>query len=459
LTFGKIKKLAIPGIISISVTISIIIIYYVLFFYPHNITTCNCVVFRMDDIQDFWLTRGQVTPLDLFLSKNQSLSLGLIMNYIGNDSKVIGKVREGVQKGLFELALHGWNHVDYTKLNEKDQTDSLIKANQKMQLLFGKASEIFIPPYDTFNNVTVETMTSLGLRILSSDMSNENKFNQYRSLFAAIGTTHHDEASRATIYHLPTTSNFKDEEGGIWFKIPIENILRDVVNSIKKYGYAVITLHPQNFVVADENGKFTNMIDENEIKDLSHLIDSILAKNIRIISFSKITGVDSSSSTFMHIAASTKANTNCSTGWYITRYFTPVETEYSGSTKSLLVDGITRNLYSSFLDDVKIEGWGKTKKGDYVGYSDGTYHSSKYPLDSAGNPLRIGDIATDPLLIPMGTMVKIPTLPSHWNNKIYTATDVGPAIKGKHIDVYIGEAKLVKEQTRKITGLGNMVCY
>ena len=37
------------------------------------------------------------------------------MNYVGNDSKIINKVREGDKKGLFELALHGWNHVDYTK--------------------------------------------------------------------------------------------------------------------------------------------------------------------------------------------------------------------------------------------------------------------------------------------------------------------------------------------------------
>ena len=73
--------------------------------------------------------------------------------------------------------------------------------------------------------------------------------------------------------------------------------------------------------------------------------------------------------------------------------------------------------------------------------------------------MQVGDIATDPLVIPMGTKVKIPTLPSHWNNKIYNATDVGPAIKGKHIDVYIGEAKIVKEQTGNITGLGKTVCY
>lgn len=467
LTFGKIRKLAIPGIISVAAIISVITIYYALFFHPHNFAQCNCVVFRMDDIQDFWLNHGQVTPLDLFLSKNQSLTVGVIMNYTGNDSKVVGKVREGVQKGLFELALHGWNHVDYTKLNEKDQADTLLKANEKMQHLFGKPSEIFIPPYDLFNNATVNAMTRIGLRILSSDMSSENDFDHYRSVFSANGTkdhaeatlpTNHAEATLRTVYHLPTTSNFENESGNIWYKIPMEDILTEVDNSIKKYGYAVVTLHPQNFVVTDAKGKFTNMIDESQINDLSNLIDSILAKKIHITSFSKITGVEPSSPMITDIATNTQANKNCSTGWYITRYFTPVETEYSGPTKSILVDGKTRMLYSSFLDDVKIEGWGKTKQGDYVGYSDGTYYSSKYPQDSAGNPLQIGDIATDPPVIPKGTKVMIPTLPSPWNNKTYTATDVGPAIKGKHIDVYIGEGKIVKEQA-KITGLGNTVCY
>ena len=79
---------------------------------------CNCVVFRMDDIQDYWIEPGQLTPMNLFMSKNQNLSLGVIMHVIGNDSKIVDKIREGSHKGLFELALHGWDHVDYTNMSE-----------------------------------------------------------------------------------------------------------------------------------------------------------------------------------------------------------------------------------------------------------------------------------------------------------------------------------------------------
>ena len=64
-----------------------------------------------------------------------------------------------------------------------------------------------------------------------------------------------------------------------------------VDNNIAKYGYAVIVIHPQDFVKVSNNGKFVNLVDINELKELSQLIDSILSKNIHITSFSKIVGI------------------------------------------------------------------------------------------------------------------------------------------------------------------------
>ena len=257
----------------------------------NNNTRCKCVVFRMDDIQDYWIENGQLTPMNLFISKNQSLSLGLIMNYLGNDSKIIDKVREGNQKGLFELALHGWNHVNYTKLSEQEQKDTLLKANAKMQKLFGYKSDIFITPLDTFNNNTLKAMGQLGLRIISAGPHVENVLNQNKSVFNANGQINNNETNQV-VYHLPSTITFKDfQKNGTWIKIPLEQILSTVDNNIAKYGYAVIVIHPQDFVKVSNNGKFVNLVDINELKELSQLIDSILSKNIHITSFSKIVGI------------------------------------------------------------------------------------------------------------------------------------------------------------------------
>ena len=79
-----------------------------------NGNPCNCVVFRMDDLQDDWIRTAQITGMNLFLSKHIPLTLAIIMNSIGNDSQVVGKIREGsnAPNALFELAIHGWNHVN-----------------------------------------------------------------------------------------------------------------------------------------------------------------------------------------------------------------------------------------------------------------------------------------------------------------------------------------------------------
>src|SRR5215471_13865175 len=116
---------------------------------------CHCVIFRMDDVQDNWLEAAQLSAMNLFITKNQSLTLGIIMNSIGNDSKILGQISLGREKGLFELALHGWDHIDYTKLSEQQQKASLALANEKMMRLFRNGSDIFITPYGTFNNDTL----------------------------------------------------------------------------------------------------------------------------------------------------------------------------------------------------------------------------------------------------------------------------------------------------------------
>ena len=249
----------------------------------------------MDDIQDFWIEQGQIGPMNLFISKNQSLSLGLIMHNIGNDSKIIDKVGEGYHKGLFELALHGWDHIDYSKLTEQEQQYSLQKANEKMKHLFGSTSNIFIPPNDPFNNDTLKAMSRLGIQILSSVEYEDRNLNFNKNIFVANGNVsgHHtwsynNIANKSNIFHIPGTILFKDYVRGAWVKVPIDKILNTVSGNIEKYGYAVVVIHPQDFVKVDGKGKFTNIINESDINDLLHLVDSLLSKNIHITSFSKL---------------------------------------------------------------------------------------------------------------------------------------------------------------------------
>lgn len=49
---------------------------------------------------------------------------------------------------------------------------------------------------------------------------------------------------------------------------------------------------------------------------------------------------------------------SCTSDWYITGYFLPIESDYSGESVEVSVDGVTQSYLSDFLEVVKIEGCG-----------------------------------------------------------------------------------------------------
>ena len=150
---------------------------------------------------------------------------------------------------------------------------------------------------------------------------------------------------------------------------------------------------------------------------------------------------------------------NCSDGWYITGYFLPIEIDYSSKTIPILIDGKAYSFKSDFVNEVKIQGWGKTISGEYLGSYDGKFYFNNTPLDSLGNNLVVGSIAVDPQIIKPGTKIIIPTLLQPWNQTVFDSNDVGPAIIGKHIDVYTGEGLGARKEAFRITGYDNSVCF
>ena len=256
---------------------------------------CKCVVFRLDDVNSEYLTKVQLSIMDQFISKNQSISLGLIMHRIDPTSAIVEKIKEGKQKGLFELDLHGWDHVDYAQLSQEEQLGTLQQANDKMNTIFGQHSQVFIPPYNKFNGDTIGVLQSIGVRIFSADTSTDRT--QY---FIANGMN--TGKSDLVLYHLPAMTSYKSDNGnGTWIKVPIKTISSYVNSDINKFGYAVILLHPQNFAKL-ENNQFVDTVDENEINDLSSLMDSIKSKNQHITTFANVVGLQMPTSSHVQLA-------------------------------------------------------------------------------------------------------------------------------------------------------------
>ncbi|MDQ3835674.1 MAG: polysaccharide deacetylase family protein [Thermoproteota archaeon] len=251
-------------------------------------STCNCVVFRMDNIQDYWVRGGQLAAMNQFIFRNQSVTLGMIMGSIGEDTEIVNKIKQGSDSGLFKLAMHGWNFSEFTAQTEEEQRNSLDNSNKKMIEMFGNSSNILLPPYGAFNGDTINAMKQVGMNILSGNTSSFDQFelNGNNNESSSLSSS---PIQSENIYYIPATISFKDYYGGQYIQNSLENIFNNATQSIRSYGYAVIVLDPQHFMQIEDNGSPTDIVDQNAINDLSRLIHFLSSNNTRIGSFAEIT--------------------------------------------------------------------------------------------------------------------------------------------------------------------------
>ncbi|MEP6904087.1 MAG: 3D domain-containing protein [Actinomycetota bacterium] len=157
-------------------------------------------------------------------------------------------------------------------------------------------------------------------------------------------------------------------------------------------------------------------------------------------------------------SAQTK-NADCSDGWRITGYFTPLESDYNSPERHEIeiAEGGKFTFNEEFLKVVFDEnegfgeGWGKTRFGWYLGNYNGRWHKADAPLDANNSPLETNSVAVDNQVIPTDSIVKIPGLPDDYGTKKFIANDVGVTVHGKHIDVYTGEGKDAEQEMYRIT--------
>lgn len=201
------------------------------------------------------------------------------MNQLDNGSQLLNTIRNGYSKNLFELGIHGWNHVAYSNLTALEQQSSLLKANQKMNLLFSNYSRIFIPPFNLFNNDTLASMQRAGMNILSSAIYYDDPdiINLYGQNLNSVNKK---------ILHIPEMTDFSIFYNGKWVKAPIKFLLSDIDFDINNYGYSVVMIHPDNFATA-ANGTLTDVVDVNQLNSLNSVINMIKLKNMSSLTFSE----------------------------------------------------------------------------------------------------------------------------------------------------------------------------
>jgi hypothetical protein len=239
-----------------------------------RLVNCNCVAFRLDNVQDYWLDNAQIGLIDIFKQKDASLTLGIIGKVFGNDSKLVNdfKSQASTNNQLNDIGINGWNFEDFTSFNETGQQSLIEQSKIRLLSIIGVTPTIFIPPYGKVNQDTFYAMRDSGI-------------------YYATGTNYTPPPTNLSdkIRNIPATvfiGYYHLGNGTLQLKTN-DMIMSQIHDSIQNYGFADITLNFQDYALNNGTLKL-NSLDSSQIEKLKTLIDMIRNNGLRIIKVTEI---------------------------------------------------------------------------------------------------------------------------------------------------------------------------
>jgi peptidoglycan/xylan/chitin deacetylase (PgdA/CDA1 family) len=229
---------------------------------PTGKASCNCVAFRLDDIQAFWIRQSQQAIVKTFNATDTPLTVGIIGYAFGNDRNNT----EFFRNANVEMANHGWRHENFGNLTMAEQLDLMNQTNQEVERLYGKHPEVFIAPYNALNSQTIDAAKQMGFEAISGFADTE-KFGNSRGIMEVPGTVNAGDLS--------------DKSPTQWTTFNSDSVLKSIKTSIKDHGYAVVVMHPQVYF----DGKGVNKAQLDQLVDL---IKKLKESDITITTISKV---------------------------------------------------------------------------------------------------------------------------------------------------------------------------
>ncbi len=238
------------------------------------VESCNCVAFRFDDVQDFWLNDVQIKFMNVFVEKKIPLTVGIIADSFGDDIKIFNFVNEN-HKNNFEIASYGIGNIPFTEFSKEEQDDRLKQSVQSIEDKLGVTPKIFVPPQNRFNEDTKQVLVNNGFTHISASLLH--------------GDSPPFPLKGEELYRFPEigTTGIFDPGNSIFVGISHEETFSDTLEGLEKYGFAVIVSHPQEFSTVI-NGTYTNHVNDYQISELEKLIEKIQQKGIKIAPIGKI---------------------------------------------------------------------------------------------------------------------------------------------------------------------------
>ena len=175
---------------------------YILFVIGFSSYKCFAldIVFRYDD---FRLKEDSLQDemIEMFAKEHIPLHIAIIPYNqdtipILQNCQSFEHVKELQRHGILKIALHGFCHKgetfqgEFLSLNEQEQRFRLEKGSRLLDSIFGEHVHIFIPPWNRYNQITLDILSDLGYNIISSELTDNQLVSDERFQYYQEGCDH-----------------------------------------------------------------------------------------------------------------------------------------------------------------------------------------------------------------------------------------------------------------------------
>jgi len=260
------------------------------------------VTFRLDDLQDYWLTTVQQDIMNVFKNRSLPFTGCVIANSFGTDPSIVDYVKAAVLDPSWDFLVvnHGWNHEYFSTFNLSMQItmmkESINKTIADLDNTISKI-DVFVPPFNDFNADTLTAMKEAGFSIISAMVDTDT--------YAIPGP------DSLGLTHWPIDASTTDLSD-VYVVTP-EVTFAQIQAQMATYGYSSVMMHMPEFSMNGDDVTNTTMISE-----LIRLIGMVEAAGYKFTTFTGLSDIwNGASTTGAASPITTHAASPVSTGVFI----------------------------------------------------------------------------------------------------------------------------------------------
>jgi len=242
-----------------------------------NPQTCNCVAFRLENIQDYSLVPAVNAIAQIFQSNGVPLTLDLWGGNFGLDPTLLPTLQDAATNKTWgaEIACYGYDGEDYLTLATALQAGTIANSTHLINAILGVTPTTFVPPYGDFTIPdTLNAVLADGYKVFSAlTRSDVPPYN----------------LNNPTLWHFPAGAQTSDPANTVQSVGITANATYQLLQTqLQDYGFAVVSIGPQEFS-AYVNGEYADTpLNTTMLTQLQVLINLVKAAGLRIVTVGSI---------------------------------------------------------------------------------------------------------------------------------------------------------------------------